>query len=238
MAGSIVPVAQSPESVRRDPNLMAFAPVTTTVDAAASAPKRLGTPAAASSSAPVAESASYRIGSQDVIDITVFKVPELSKSVQVADTGTVNLPLVGEIPVAGKTAQEIERDLAAKLGATYLHNPQVTVLVKEYNSQRVTMEGSVKKPGVYPVRGKNTLLQFIALAEGLDANSDATVVVFRQAGGQRTAARFDVAQIQAGAAQDPAIQSGDVIVAGSSAVKEAFNNILKALPIASVFAAF
>ena len=180
--------------------------------------------------------AGYKIGPQDLIEVSVFKVPELSKSAQVADTGTINLPLIGETMVVGKTAQQVERDLTAKLGSKYLHNPQVTVLVKEYNSQRVTMEGAVKKPGVYPVRGKNTLLQFIALAEGLDPNADSTVVVFRQIDGKRSVARFDVSEIQAGTSPDPEIVSGDVIVAGSSAIKETFNNILKALPIASVFA--
>ena len=177
-----------------------------------------------------------KIGAQDVIKVSVFKVPELSKSVQVADTGTINLPLVGEIAAAGKTAQEVERDLTKQLGAKYLQSPQVTVYVKEYNSQRVTIEGAVKKPGVYPVRSKSSLLQFIAMAEGLDPNSDSTVVVFRQIDGKRSAARFDIGEIRSGQAQDPAIQSGDVVVAGTSALKETFNNLMKALPIAGAFA--
>jgi polysaccharide export outer membrane protein len=92
-------------------------------------------------------SSAYKIGPLDVLDISVFKVAELSKSVQVADGGTINLPLVGEVPAAGKTAQEVETDLTAKLGAKYLQSPQVTVFVKEYNSQRVTVDGAVKKPG-------------------------------------------------------------------------------------------
>ncbi len=75
----------------------------------------------------------YKVGPQDVLDISVFKVPELTKSVQVAESGSINLPLVGEIQAAGKTAQDIERDLAKKLGAKYLQSPQVTVFVKEYN---------------------------------------------------------------------------------------------------------
>lgn len=178
----------------------------------------------------------YKIGAHDVVEVSVFKVPELSKSAQVAETGTINLPLVGEIPAAGRTAQEIERDLTAKLGAKYLQNPQVTVFVKEYNSQRVTLEGAIKKPGVYPIRGRATLLQFIATAEGLDPNSDSTVVIFRQNEGKRSAARFDISAIRAGSAEDPLVQSGDVIVAGSSAVKETFNNFLKVLPVTSVFA--
>lgn len=69
----------------------------------------------------------YEIGPQDVLDISVFKVPELSKSVQVADTGTINLPLLGEVVADGRTARQLERELTAQLGAKYLQNPQVTV---------------------------------------------------------------------------------------------------------------
>ena len=107
----------------------------------------------------------------DVLDISVFQVPELTKSVQVADTGTINLPLVGEIAVVGKTAQQVERDLTARLGAKYLQNPQVTVYVKEYNSQQVTISGEIKKPGVFPLKGNTSLLQLIALAGGFEDDS-------------------------------------------------------------------
>lgn len=181
-------------------------------------------------------SSGYKIGPLDVIEFSVFKVAELTRTAQVSETGSVNLPLVGEVQAAGKTAQEMERDLAHKLGTKYLQSPQVTVLVKEYNSQRVTVEGAVRRPGVYPIRGKTTLLQVIATAEGLDAVSDTTVVVFRQVEGKRMAARFDVSQIRSGQTGDPAIQSGDVIVAPSSNTKATFDLILKALPIATVFA--
>jgi polysaccharide export outer membrane protein len=182
-----------------------------------------------------AGNAAYKIGALDVLDISVFKVPELSKSVQVADTGTINLPLVGEIQAAGKTAQQLERDLASKLGAKYLQSPQVTVYVKEHNSQRATIEGAVRKPGVYPIRGKTSLLQFVAIAQGLDPSSDSTAVVFREINGRRSAGKFDIDAIRGGRANDPAIQQGDVIVVGTSAIKAAFNNILKVLPVASVF---
>src|SRR5262245_51229366 len=179
----------------------------------------------------------YKIGPLDVLEFSVFKVPELARTVQVAESGTINLPLVGEVQAVGKTAQEVERDLSKRLGAKYLRSPQVTILIKEFNSQRVTIEGAVKKPGVYPIRGKTSLLQVIATAEGLDTNvSDTTVVVFRQIAGNRMAAKFDVGQIRSGQAADPQIQSGDVIVAPTSAMKETFNTILKALPFATVFA--
>jgi polysaccharide biosynthesis/export protein len=178
----------------------------------------------------------YKIGPLDVVEFSVFKVPELTRTAQVAETGTINLPLVGEVQAAGRTAHEVERELAAELGKSYLQSPQVTLLVKEYNSQRVTVEGAVKRPGVYPIRGKTSLLQVIATAEGLDSASDATVVVFRQIDGKRSAARFDVGQIRSGTASDPQVQSGDVVVAPTSAMKSTFELILKSLPIATVFA--
>ncbi len=178
----------------------------------------------------------YKIGPQDVLEISVFKVPELSKSVQVADSGTINLALVGDVAAAGRTAQDIERDLVAQLGAKYLQRPQVTVFVKEYNSQRITVEGAVKKPGVFPYRGRATLLQAVAMAEGLDAVSDTNVVVFRTLNGKRAAAKFDISEIRAGKANDPPIESGDVVVVATNTVKETFQNIMKALPIAGVFA--
>jgi polysaccharide export outer membrane protein len=178
----------------------------------------------------------YKIGPQDVIEISVFKVPDLSRAVQVADNGMVNLPLIGDVTAAGKTAQEVERELVKKYGQKYLQSPQVTVSVREYNSQRVTIEGAVKKPGVYPIRGKASLLQFIATAEGLNDSADSMVLVFRQINGKRSAAKFDMSAIRSGTAADPAILSGDVIVASSSVLKETFNTILKALPLAGVFA--
>jgi polysaccharide biosynthesis/export protein len=179
-------------------------------------------------------SSAYKIGPLDVIEVSVFKVPDLSRTVQVADSGTVNLPLVGEIPAVGRTAQEIERDLTKRLGAKYLQSPQVNVYVKEYNSQRVTVDGSVKKPGVYPIRGDATLLQVIATAEGLTETAQSDVVVFRNVDGKRTAGRFDVNDIRAGNSKDPKIQQGDVIIVSDSAVKSAYQGLLRALPLATL----
>ena len=199
-------------------------------------PKPLARAADKLTSAATPGNSGYKIGPLDVIEFSVYKVPDLKRTVQVAETGTVNLPLVGEVEAAGRTAHEVERDLAGQLGKTYLQSPQVTVLVKEYNSQRVTVEGAVKRPGVYPLRGKTSLLQVIATAQGLDTVSDTTVVVFRHIEGKRLAARFDVDQIRSGQTTDPAIQSGDVVVAPTSAMKGAFETILKSLPLTTVFA--
>jgi polysaccharide export outer membrane protein len=194
----------------------------------------IGQTGAASAVPPVTEG--YKLGPLDIIDITVFNVPELSKTVQVAQTGTVNLPLVGEVPAAGKTTQEFERDLAARLGARYLQNPQVTVLVKEYNSQKVTVTGAVKKPGVYSINARTSLLQIVAMAGDFESVSDSTVLVLRTSGGKRMAAKFDVDAIQSGRAQDPPVQAGDMVIAGTSAIKSGFNYILRAVPIAGLWA--
>ena len=179
-------------------------------------------------------STAYKIGPQDVLEISVFKVPDLDRKVQVADSGSVNLPLVGEIQAAGKTAQQMERDLTARLGAKYLQYPQVTVYIKEYNSQRVTVEGSVKKPGVYPIRGKTTLVQFIAIAGGLDESaSSGGLVIVRTPNGKRSAAKFDISKIRAGKLNDPVIKPGDLIMVNSSGAKAAFNKLMKAVPLGS-----
>jgi polysaccharide biosynthesis/export protein len=178
----------------------------------------------------------YRIGPQDVLDISVYQAPDLAKTVQVAETGTINLPLVGDVQAGGVTAQELERSLKAKLGTKYFQNPQVTVFVKEYNSQRVTVEGSVQKPGVYPYRGPVSLLQLIATAGGMsEVANGSDVMVFRTATGSRQAARFDVDEIKAGRAADPSIMQGDVVIVNASAGKKFYQDILKTLPLVGVF---
>jgi polysaccharide biosynthesis/export protein len=182
----------------------------------------------------------YKIGPQDVLDISVFQVPDLQRTVQVADSGTVNLPLVGDVQAVGLTAQQVEQDLTKRLGAKYLQSPQVTVSVKEFNSQRVTVDGAVAKPGVYPIRGHATLLEMVSTAGGMTESSDETnIVVFRNTSGKtdgkRTAAAFDYAAIRAGTVEDPQLQQGDVVVVNSSKFKEAMGNVLKALPLTKLF---
>jgi len=173
----------------------------------------------------------YRIGPLDVLDFSVFQAPDLSKTVAVAEDGTIDVPLLGATPAAGKTAYELQRDLSAKLGAKYVQNPQVTVLVKEFNSSRVTVSGAVKNPGVFPYKGE-TLLQYVNMAGGLNETSNSMVLVLRQSGGKRSSVKFNVADIQSGRANDPRMQLGDVIVADTSVLKTGLNTVLKALPVA------
>jgi polysaccharide export outer membrane protein len=182
----------------------------------------------------------YRIGPLDVLDVSVFKVPDLSKTVQVGDDGNINYPLIGEILAAGRTTHELERDLAKWLGDKYLHSPQITVLVREYNSQRITVEGSVKNSGVYAMKGRTSLVQAIAMAGGIDSTigSGADVVIFRQIDGERSAAGFDMDAIKKGNAENPELQPGDVIVADTSTTKVVLHNILNVLPVSTASAVF
>lgn len=182
-----------------------------------------------------ASASAYRIGPQDVIDVKVFKVAELSKTVQVSETGTFSFPLVGDVPAAGKTAQEVERDLARQLGRDYLENPQLSVTVKEMNSKRFTIEGAVNKPGVYPVTGSTSLLQAIAISGGPTKTASSTVVLFRHEGGKRKAAKFDLDKIRSGALADPKLRAGDFIITHESAGQQALQHVLKVLPLMSIF---
>ena len=100
----------------------------------------------------------YRIGAQDLLAISVFGVQELAKEVRVNSNGQISLPLIGGMMAGGLTIPELERELARKYADGYLQNPQVSVFVKEFTSQRVTLEGAVAKPGIYPITGRTTLL--------------------------------------------------------------------------------
>ncbi|HEX2257508.1 MAG TPA: polysaccharide biosynthesis/export family protein [Afifellaceae bacterium] len=178
----------------------------------------------------------YRIGPSDVLEVTVFGVPELSKVAQVSATGQISLPLIGALAAGGRTVSALEEEIAGKLGATYLQSPQVSVFVKEAAGQRVTVGGAVRQPGVFPIIGEATLLQMVALAQGLDPLADArNILVFRPAGTQRTVARFDLAAISTGKAEDPAIRGGDIVIVDQSGAKAAWRNITQALPVISIF---
>ncbi len=180
-------------------------------------------------------SAAYKIGPLDVVEVSVFQVPDLSRTVQVASDGTINFPLIGEVHAAGRTARDVEHDLAQRLGRKYLQSPQVNVYIREYNSQRVVIDGAVKKPGVFPVRGPTTLLQMIATAEGFTETADSTVMIFREVDGKRTAAQFDVGAIRSGKSKDPRIIEGDAIVVSDSTLKQTYQSVLRVLPLGGIF---
>jgi polysaccharide export outer membrane protein len=114
----------------------------------------------------------YRIGAKDLLEITVFELPELSQTVRVSEDGSITLSLLGRVEVAGLTAQELEKKLAGLLDKQYTKGAHVTVFIKEY--QKVSVIGAVGRPGQYEIVGPTTLLQVIAQAGGLTASPSAS----------------------------------------------------------------
>jgi polysaccharide export outer membrane protein len=156
----------------------------------------------------------YRIGPDDLLEVQVFGVDQLTRTVRVNARGMVSLPLIGSVEVGGLTAQQAEALVVKKLGDSYLQDPQVSLFIKEYTSQRVIIEGAVNKPGVYPLRGPTTLLQSLAIAGGQGSLSDMSeVMLFRtDAGGRRETLVYDVEKIRAGELADPVVVNEDMIV--------------------------
>ncbi|GAB3355323.1 polysaccharide biosynthesis/export family protein [Lysobacter tyrosinilyticus] len=174
----------------------------------------------------------YRIGPQDLIAITVFQIKDLDREVRVNNAGQISLPLVGAVSAAGRTVGELEQDIATRYRAHYLQDPQITVFVKEFASQRVTVNGAVKKTGIFPMTSRLSLLQAVSLAEGLsETANEHNVVVFRRAGGKRLVARFDLQAIRDGRNDDPEILADDVIVVDESAGEIWLKRFIQLAPI-------
>jgi polysaccharide export outer membrane protein len=123
----------------------------------------------------------YRIGPQDLLDISVFEAPELNRTVRVSENGEVSLPLLGGIHVVRLTARELENTLAARL-REFLKDPHVSVMVTAIESHPVSVIGEVNKPGVFQVRGSKTLLEMLSMAQGLAPDAGDEVLVMRNAG--------------------------------------------------------
>jgi polysaccharide export outer membrane protein len=173
----------------------------------------------------------YRVGPYDLLKIEVFQVPELSTQLRVNEAGIVVMPLIGNVQVGGLTPQEAEQAIAQKLGENYLQSPQVSIFVAEYASQKVTVIGQVQKPGVFPVAGKTTLMQAIALAGGLGevANKEEILVFRKQPTGKVNAYVVSMEAIEEGKLADPAIVGDDRIVvpkSGIAVVTRAMGNVL------------
>ncbi|KAF1687191.1 hypothetical protein B1992_04165 [Pseudoxanthomonas broegbernensis] len=178
----------------------------------------------------------YRLGASDLIEISVFGVDELNRTTRVNSNGQISLPLVGGVIAGGKTVPELETELTRRYAESYLQNPQVTVFVKEFSSQRITLEGALKKPGIYPLTGRVTLLQAIAIAEGLDPLADLrAVVLFRQIDGQKLAAVYDMRELRSGRVEDPQLFGDDIIVVETSGSKTALRRFIEAVPVIGVF---
>jgi len=162
----------------------------------------------------LANAEEYRIGVDDELDVEVFRVPDLSSSTRVDTDGTITLPLLGSIKALGLTKPQLEKKLETTLDKTYMKNPKVTVFVKKASSQRITVDGMVNKPGLYPITaGQITVVQALALAGGVkDLADPSRTVLFRKVGDKTKAYRLNLNDIRNGKQKNPYIRNNDMII--------------------------
>lgn len=192
---------------------------------------------------PSAIAADYAIGANDLLEIEVFGVDELKRTVRVNSSGQVSLPLIGAVAVAGLTSADAQALIARAYEKDYLRDPQVSIFIKEFTSQRITIDGAVARPGIYPLVGQVTLLRALAMAGGGGQLADLeNVVLFRPgANGQSIAERYDVDKIRLGEVPDPVMQGDDILVVNRSGARvtlrdSLFSDILGTLnPFSSIY---
>lgn len=188
---------------------------------------------------PVPLDSSYKISLLDTLNIKVFKMDDLSGDYEVDLTGRISMPLIGDVEAAQLTPTELDQRLTAKLGERYLENPDVSVAIKKSTGRSVTVDGAVKDAGSFPITGPLTLMQAVAQAGGTTEEANARrVAVFRQIGGKRQAAAFDLVSIRRGQEQDPVIYPGDIVIVDGSGIKSIQKQILNNLPLLSIFRPF
>jgi polysaccharide export outer membrane protein len=175
----------------------------------------------------------YRVGPFDKLVIDVFGSEELSKKeVQVDASGRITFPLIGTIEVAGRTPGEVSAIMQDLFRGRFIRDPQISVNLKEIVSQTVTIGGEVKKPGVYPIVGKMTLMTAVASAEGwTDIASKGEVVVFRTVADKDYAAVYNMKAIQRGNYPDPEVYAGDIVMIGESQTRKVWKDFLAASPL-------
>jgi polysaccharide biosynthesis/export protein len=172
---------------------------------------------AASLQSPAA-TADYRLGAEDLLEITLFNVPDSGTGiisrraeVRVTQEGMITLPLLGDIAVAGLTTSALEQALRQRYDE-YLYNPQVGVQVKEYQSQRISVVGAVRSAGVFQLTGPKTLVDLLAMAGGINERAGKQVHIYRQRGEGRETYVVDLLALASspGLVNMP-VQPGDVI---------------------------
>ncbi len=174
------------------------------------------TPAATQEAAP-----DYTIGAGDVLEIEVFGNDDLSRTATVQTNGTITLPLLGDVVVAGLTVREAAARLTELLGRDYLVNPQVEVRVKDYQSQYVTVVGEVQNPGRKPLKGRTRLIDALVEAGGLGSRASGEVILTRTNGTFADGGRTLLARLggsltsQTQDVLETVLKNGDVVTASS-----------------------
>jgi protein involved in polysaccharide export with SLBB domain len=159
-------------------------------------------------------STEYLVGAGDKLDITVLGHADLNRVVEVRGDGTIDFPLIGEVPVAGKGLSQIDREMTRTLGKDYIINPQLSVNIKEYGSQWVTVIGEVTKPGRQLLKQKMRLIDLLAEAGGFTAyaNRKQIEILRPENGDLRRKVIVNLKNIEDGKQPDVPMMSGDVVM--------------------------
>jgi polysaccharide export outer membrane protein len=174
----------------------------------------------------------YRVGPLDVLIVDVTGIEDMTdREIVVDNAGRISIPQAGSIVAAGNTPEQLAEGIEARLRENFMRDPQVSVNVKEANSQFVTVDGQVLEPGNYPVLGDMTLTRAVASAKGLNefAKQD-DVVVLRSVNGQRYAGVYNLAAIRRGNYHDPEIYANDVVVVGDSSTLRRMKDLITIIP--------
>lgn len=161
-----------------------------------------------------AQAAEAVLGAGDVVRITVYGSPDLTTETRVSDAGQVTFPLVGQVPLAGLTTALAERRLASLLeSGGFLRKAQVNILVTQIQSQQVSVLGQVNRPGRYPMEGKRSVLEMLAMAGGISPDGSDSIVLIRKRDGKTTKDVIDVVgMVRSGElASDYELAANDVI---------------------------
>jgi polysaccharide export outer membrane protein len=157
----------------------------------------------------------FVIGNDDVLAISVWKEPELTKSVPVRSDGKISLPLVGEIQAAGQTPHQLEQVITEKL-KSFITTPEVTVVVEKVNSRKYNVLGEVTKPGSYPLTSEMTIMDAIAAAGGFRdfAKKTGVYVLRKSPSGQEAHLKFNYKDFIKGnnSAQNIKLEPNDTII--------------------------
>jgi len=183
----------------------------------------------AQTTAPSSANLSDKIVPQDVLDINVFKVPDLSaRKVTVESSGMISLPLIGAVKVAGLSITQAEQKITQLL-RKYMQDPKVSITrTNKAIEKRVTVEGEVKTPGVYPIKGNLSFLQAIAMAQGLTEVADSRNILFYRDGMQH---RINLDLVRTGRIADPGLRGDDRIVVLKDPKKVREKKMLEYLPV-------
>jgi polysaccharide export outer membrane protein len=167
----------------------------------------------------------YSVGAQDVLTVTVYDQADLSGKFKVEADGAFTFPLVGRVPAAGQTLHTIEAELTKRLSDGYLKNPQVTVAVETYQSQRIFILGEVRAPGSYTLSGDMTLIEALSRAGSTTPAASDQILIVRPAPGKATGPtlpdlasdstvlKINIRDLQEGdLTKNAALRDGDTIV--------------------------